>query len=723
VKFAALRRVDTRLLADGQEVRLSLKSRRLILSCGLAAVFAFVGSLDARAQTGGFMDSATSSSTRSGMTSAQIAGFVPQRGRFTFPSPYNTEAVRITNASDCGGQNCLHPVGYSYWRNINNSAGSDTMLLFLGLEARAGGGGPTLFSYNKRTGETKNLGPLFDGNSNYHLSSGEGWYFSATSPTMLYVPMQGSSRLERYDVMSHSLSTVLDLSSRTDLFGSNRVIWQMHSSNDDKVHSGTVKDGSSYAELGCFAYREDTKQFFYYPQKGLNYDECQIDKSGRWLVIKEKTGQDPKSEVDNRIIDLQSGNERVLLDRNGAGGHSDNGFGYMVAADNMNAQPGAVRVWRFDLDVTGGQPVANVAGQGTLVYQTTDWGLDVGHVSHANAQNGVPLSQQYACGSNVSRTNLPRANEIACFRLDGSLDLLIVAPTITSLDGSGGYDGNDDYWKMPKGNLDPTGEYFIWTANMGGNRMDAFMVHVPKDKLVSGGSTPTPAPEPTPTPSPTPTPTPDPIPAPTPAPTPTPLPPSGGSTTGQAVVWTNLVNVSASGSSLQKTAGCGGCPDAGAASQQQVGSSGFVEFTMSESDTLRFLGLGTSNSGTDAGAINYALRLQAGRAEVREGGTYKTEIAVASGDTLRITLSGGSVQYSKNGTTFYTSAASGSAFYAKASLYDLGATINNVTVGVADGGASAATNSVNGAARSNASSAGMKTPNPGMVTGTAKPRG
>jgi hypothetical protein len=706
---------------DGQEVRLSLIPRRVILSCGLAAVFAFVGSLDARAQTGGFLDSATSSSTRPPMTAAQIAGFVPQRGRFNFPSPYNTEAVRITNASDCGGQNCLHPVGYSYWRNINNSAGSDTMLIFLGLEARAGGGGPTLFSYSKRTGETKNLGPLFDGNSNYHLSSGEGWYFSDTAPNMLYVPMQGSSRLERYDVMSRSLSTVFDLNSRQDLFGANKVIWQMHSSNDDKVHSGTVKDGSSYAEMGCFAYREDTRQFFYFPQKGLNYDECQIDKSGRWLVIKEKTGQDPKSEVDNRIIDLQTGSERVLLDRNGAGGHSDNGFGYMVASDNMNSQPGAVRVWRFDMDVTGGQPVANVAGQGTLVYQTTDWALDVGHVSHANATSGNP-SQQYACGSNVSRTNAPRANEISCFRLDGSLQLLVVAPTITSMNGSGGYDGNDDYWKMPKGNLDPTGEYFIWTANAGGGRMDAYMVRVPKDKLVSGGGTPTPTPTPTPAPEPTPTPAPEPPPAPAPEPAPLPAPPSGGSTTTQAVVWTNLVNVSASGNSLRKTAGCGGCPDAGAASQQQIGSSGFVEFTMSESDTLRFVGLGTSNAGTDAGAINYALRLQSGRAEVRESGAYRTEIAVGSGDTLRITLSNGSVQYSKNGTTFYTSSASGSTFYAKASLYDLSATINNVNVGVAVSGSASTAGAAANVSTKSGGSNGMRTPNPATVTGVAGPR-
>src|SRR4029450_5606666 len=115
----------------------------------------FVGALltlvagDTFAQTGGFMDSATSSATRPAMTSAQISSFLPQRGRFTFPSPYGTEGVRVTNASDCGGQNCLHSVGYSYWRNMNNSAGSDTMLIFLGLERRAGRGGPHALRYNK----------------------------------------------------------------------------------------------------------------------------------------------------------------------------------------------------------------------------------------------------------------------------------------------------------------------------------------------------------------------------------------------------------------------------------------------------------------------------------------------------------------------------------------------------------------------------------------------
>ena len=77
------------------------------------------------------------------------------------------------------------------------------------------------------------------------------------------------------------------------------------------------------------------------------------------------------------------------------------------------------------------------------------------HVSRANAVPGWPASQ-YACGSNVSRTNGPRANEIVCFRLDGSLKAVVVAPAMTDLDAPG---GGNDYAKYPKGNLDGTGQY------------------------------------------------------------------------------------------------------------------------------------------------------------------------------------------------------------------------------------------------------------------------
>ena len=199
---------------------------------------------------GGFMDSATSAGLRAQFSAGEIQTFLPDRGTFRFPSPYFTQGVRVTNASDCGGTDCVRPVGYSYWSNSNNHVGSDTMLIFLGLERRQGGGGPTLFSYNKRSGQVRNDGPLFPSDSPFSWATGEGWYFSAKQPTMLYVNLPAASTLQRYDVVSHALTTVFDVASRPDLFGTNRYIWQFHSSDDDRVHSATLKDGVELCRSG-----------------------------------------------------------------------------------------------------------------------------------------------------------------------------------------------------------------------------------------------------------------------------------------------------------------------------------------------------------------------------------------------------------------------------------------------------------------------------------------
>lgn len=129
---------------------------------------------------GGFVEQPNTAVARPPLSLSQIQSFLPARGKFTFPAPYNTQGIRLTNASDCGGNDCVQYVGYAYWRNMNNSAGSDIMYIFVGLDRNKGGTGPTLFSYNKTTDEVKNLGPLFDSSSALGRSSAEGWYFSAT---------------------------------------------------------------------------------------------------------------------------------------------------------------------------------------------------------------------------------------------------------------------------------------------------------------------------------------------------------------------------------------------------------------------------------------------------------------------------------------------------------------------------------------------------------------
>ena len=139
--------------------------------------------------------------------------------------------------------------------------------------------------------------------------------------------------------------------------------------------------------------------------------------------------------------------------------------------------PGAVRVWTF------GSPMPGPAPQGRLVYRTTDWSLDIGHLSHANARSDVPVKKQYACGAQGTRLAVRAQTRSCASASTRSQRALVVAPTMTDLDAAGG--GASDYTKLPKGNLDVTGRYFIWSSNVGRKRLDVFVVKVPSELLVA----------------------------------------------------------------------------------------------------------------------------------------------------------------------------------------------------------------------------------------------
>lgn len=152
----------------------------------------------------------------------------------------------------------------------------------------------------------------------------------------------------------------------------------------------------------------------------------------------------------------------------------------------------------------------------------------------------------------------------------------------------------------------------------------------------------------------------------------------------------SLVNVTAVGTTLQKSAGCGGCPDAAAVSDNQVSGTGSLEFVVADAGPLRLIGLGSGGVNTAAAGIQFAIRLQAGVAEVRESGAYKAEIAFAAGDTFMIAVDGGSVRYSKNGAAFYTSASqAGYAVRAHAVLFDMHAVVAGISIRGGSGGSSA----------------------------------
>ena len=455
-----------------------------LATVGASIANARIGVPDPPPPYGGFLEKSGSQTFRGRFTRDQILGFLPANGAtgpFKFPAPYSTTAVRLTNAADCDNTDCLSYVGYSYWRNTNNHVGRPEMLIFLGFDRSAGGPGPSLLSYDKSTDQVQNLGPLFPESSIFSYATGEGWYFSGTQATKLYTYLVGDSKLLRYDVLSHQFDTTaaMDLNGcrRPNVCpGSAAYIFQPHSSDDDSTHSATVQD-SSFNRLGCVVYKSAKRKFqFFAPPKGFELDECHVDKSGNWLMLLEVN---PNGSVQNRIVDLRRGNITTIDDVNGSLGHLDMGYGYAVGADNYNGFPNATILLKFPVASTR-RPV------GPVVHYNKRWDIAAAnHIAHGNAIAGKPAESQYACGSNGSRVP-DMADEIVCFSLnsnrntDGSLDVLVVGQVMTDLDAAGGRDFNgDDYSQLPKGNLDVTGRYFIWTTNMGGDRLDAFLVKVP----------------------------------------------------------------------------------------------------------------------------------------------------------------------------------------------------------------------------------------------------
>jgi hypothetical protein len=443
---------------------------------------------------GGLLEKSGSPALRARFTRSQIDGFLPPvgaKGTFTFPAPYYTEGVRLTNAADClGGQDCLWYVGYSYWRNINNHVTSADMFIFLGTDPYRGGYGPTLIRYNKVTNDIQNLGPLFDASSIYSYSTAEGWYFSAKQATKLYTFLPGWTQLRRYDILTRQFdpNPALDLLQCPvpHICPSNGAfITQPHSSDDDGVHSATVQD-TDWRHIGCVVRQTPPGKYFYYPTPaGYALDECHVDKSGRWLMLLETLASGSRR---NRIVDLKNQKVTSITDLNGALGHLDMGFGYAVGADPFNAMPNATILLKFPVASTQ-RPI------GPVVHFNKRWDIAAAnHVAHGNATATQPESQ-YVCGSNASRV-ADIADEIICFPLnaarnaDGSLDVLVVGQVMTDLDAPGGQDlDGDDYEQLPKGNLDVTGRYFIWTTNLGGDRLDAFLVKVPAERLMGGQST------------------------------------------------------------------------------------------------------------------------------------------------------------------------------------------------------------------------------------------
>src|SRR6478672_6669513 len=121
---------------------------------------------------------------------------------------------------------------------------------------------------------------------------------------------------------------------------------------------------------------------------------------------------------------------------------------------------------------------------------------------------------------------------------------------------------------------------------------------------------------------------------PTSAPTPPP-PPSC-----VPVSWTNTVNVTVTGNTIQKTGGAGSTWDAGAVSTQAIASGdGYVQATVDVTSTYRMFGLSNGDTNQSYTDIDFAAYLAGSSLKVYEGGVSKgTFGTLAVGDVVKVAV-------------------------------------------------------------------------------------
>jgi hypothetical protein len=148
----------------------------------------------------------------------------------------------------------------------------------------------------------------------------------------------------------------------------------------------------------------------------------------------------------------------------------------------------------------------------------------------------------------------------------------------------------------------------------------------------------------------------------------------------QDVIWTNIVNATASGNTLQKTSGCDGCQDSGGVSQQTIVSgTGEVQVSPGSGKEL-YVGLSHATATPLlATQIDYAFAVYPNNVcEIRELGTWKADCTFVAGDVLKVAIEPGPVvRYYRNGVAIYASSAvpADYPYVLGADLFNLGATV------------------------------------------------
>jgi hypothetical protein len=357
-------------------------------------------------------------------------------GTWTDPT-FGSKIMRLTDAVD--GAHCYH--GYSYWRCMSK----DNRYIVLNSTTK----GSQIITIDPAT---------FTRTSIANLPAVPGWVapptqeiiWSTQRRNIMWCKNAVAGKIYEFDVDTGTYTQVKQFA--TDYIGQ----WFI-SDNDDVFVFLTHIQTDPYTVTGFKVWRRSTDTVIYSETFGPGlFDEAQIDKSGRWLTVKNAYTHPDGYHV--RVIDLETAGFPTIAITNNVPGHSDAGNGFMVASHSYGpGSDGYVRRTDFT------NPAVS-----TQLTTTAWWDNLASHLSicHAN-DNWVLVSNNVNAGDYSHAF----ANELYYLATDGTKRVKRLCHT---------YYVQDPYWGISRAASSYDGRYVVFASRWGdataGSRIDAFLV-------------------------------------------------------------------------------------------------------------------------------------------------------------------------------------------------------------------------------------------------------
>jgi hypothetical protein len=362
------------------------------------------------------------------------------KARVTFVDPtFGTTIMRVTDEND-GKENAN---AYSYWQSFNK----DSTRFHINSNGRA-----ITYRFDPVGFKILSKEPLFVRNPLGETPRWEDCIWSGAEPNALYAHTR--AELLHYDVAAKRYAVIKNF---TNILPQGGLIQQMSKSADDNVFAFSI-DVTPGDHIGYLVWQKDADSILAKQIVSKYIDEVQVDKSGKFLVI--KTGQQGKGQVEVQIANLTTGEVENLIDNppDSAPGHSDNGDGIVIGADNWEnritfrrlALPHQVR---------------------TVLELKDDWSQDY-HISLLADDEEWVLVSFYKGAEQKLASSGVFLNEIVQVATDGSGRVRRLAQHRSVV---------KEYWDSPRANISRDGRFVIFTSNwQAGGQRDVFILKVPQ---------------------------------------------------------------------------------------------------------------------------------------------------------------------------------------------------------------------------------------------------